>query len=393
MNTTESLKKLMKYCENEGYMGWDPFDGLNSNLFNSTFIKNYGFARLVMIQSFKRSPINLRKIFLVPKGHNSKGIALLLSGYCNLYNLCEKGIDSYGTKTELISKIKILSELLISLKCEGYSGACWGYNFGWQSRLLFYFPKNTPTVVATFFCVEALLKSYEITGNVVYRNIALSSANFVTNDLKRTKINSGFLISYSPIDGNSTVFNASLLGSAILSFSYKYSNNKEHKKIAAQIIRTVCNEQNKNGSWVYGTLPTQQWIDSFHTGYNLDAISNYQKITGDFQFSNNLKKGFDFYIKNFFFENGMPKYYAEKTYPIDIHCPGQLFVTLHTMNSFIDHEKLAKNVIRWTISNMQDSSGYFYYQKKKFFSSKISYMRWSNAFMFRAISYYLKNKL
>jgi len=42
---------------------------------------------------------------------------------------------------------------------------------------------------------------------------------------------------------------------------------------------------------------------------------------------------------------------------------------------------------------MQDKKGYFYYQLKKGMSSKISYMRWSNAFMFNAMSYYLKEKL
>ena len=38
-------------------------------------------------------------------------------------------------------------------------------------------------------------------------------------------------------------------------------------------MRAACEGQNKDGSWVYGMLPVQSWIDSFHTGYNLDAIS------------------------------------------------------------------------------------------------------------------------
>ena len=39
---------------------------------------------------------------------------------------------------------------------------------------------------------------------------------------------------------------------------------------------------------------------------------------------------------------------------------------------------------------MQDNKGYFYYQYRKGLSSKISYMRWSNAFMFNAMAHYLK---
>ena len=58
-----------------------------------------------------------------------------------------------------------------------------------------------------------------------------------------------------------------------------------------------------------------------------------------------------------------------------------------------EHKELADKVVNWTITNMQDSEGYFYYQLKQFFSSHIPYMRWSNAFMFNALSYYLLEQL
>ena len=77
-------------------------------------------------------------------------------------------------------------------------------------------------------------------------------------------------------------------------------------------------------------------------------------------------------------------------YPIDIHCPGQLFVTLSKLNEFENNNVLAKKVVYWTINNMQSPKGFFYYQLKKIVSSKISYMRWSNAFMFNALTYYIK---
>ena len=134
----------------------------------------------------------------------------------------------------------------------------------------------------------------------------------------------------------------------------------------------------------------QSWIDSFHTGYNLDAIQTYQNITGDLSFRNHIELGLKYYLQNFFLKDGMPKYYHNKTYPIDIHCPGQLIVTLSKTKSFAENKDLVDKVVKWTIENMQDSKGYFYYQLKKRISSKISYMRWSNAFMFNAMSNYLK---
>ena len=240
-----SFSSLLKYCEKEKYMGWDPFDGLNSTIFQNLPFKKIAFFRLVWIQLFKRSPINFRKLFLVPKEYNNKGLALFINGYCNLYRIASKNNNLYGNKAEIIKKITSLSEKLISNRNKKYSGACWGYNFDWQSRLLFLFPKNTPTVVATSYCVDALFNAYEITGKISYKDCALSSANFVLNDLNRTNHDSGYIMSYSPMNGNNTVINASLLGSKILSLCYKYSKNNKFKIEAKKIIKTCCSLQKK----------------------------------------------------------------------------------------------------------------------------------------------------
>lgn len=389
----EPLALLKQYCESECFKGWDPYDGLNSRVFQSfPFLKESALCRLIFIQGFKRSPINFRRIALVPKEYNPKGVGLFLQGYCNLYKAVSRNVElaeSLGDADTLLERIHELAELLISLQSKGYSGACWGYNFDWQARRLFLFPKQTPTVVATTFCATALMDAYEVTKRQDYLDVALSSAEFVMKDLRRVECNRGFLFSYSPLQGNDTVFNASLLGSKLLAYCYKYTGNKDYYDAARQSVSACCDGQSSDGSWVYGLLPVQSWIDSFHTGYNLDALIAYEEQTGDISFHQKLERGFEFYIKNFFEDDGCPKYYHNKKYPIDIHCPGQLFVTLHRLGKFSEYRGLAENVLQWTVTNMQDRKGYFYYQLKKGISSKISYMRWSNAFMFNSLSYYL----
>lgn len=388
-----SLVALKKYSEGESFKGWDPYDGLNSKLFHVIpFLRNSALCRLIVIQGFKRCPLNLRPLALVPKEYNAKGIGLFLQGYCNLYKAVTVNprlSDKFGTEEVLLEKIQELADLLISLQSKGYNGACWGYNFDWQARRLFLFPKCTPTVVATSFCATALMDAYEVLGEKKYLNVALSAANFILDDLHRADYNGGFLFSYSPLKGNDTVFNASLLGSKLLSYCYHYTKNEEYKNAARQSVIACCNAQNDDGGWVYGMLPVQSWIDSFHTGYNLDGLIAYQEQTGDDSFHLYIEKGFDFYIRFFFEENGIPKYYNNRMYPIDIHCPGQLLITLYRLHKFEQYKKLASKVVEWTIQNMQDRKGYFYYQLKKGISSKISYMRWSNAFMFNSLSYYI----
>ena len=388
-----SIEQLKSYCESEKFKGWDPYDGLNSQIFQALpFFKNSPLCRLMVIQGFKRSPFNLRRLAMVPKDYNAKGIGLFLQGYCNLYRamVANPELASHlGTIGQIEARINELAELLITLQSKGYSGACWGYNFDWQARRLFLFPKNTPTVVATNFCATALIDAYEVTNNQKYLDVALSAAEFVMNDLHRAECNGGFLFSYSPLPGNDTVYNASLLGSKLLAYCYHYTGKQEYFDAARMSVLACCNGQSEDGSWVYGLLPVQSWIDSFHTGYNLDGLIAYEEMTGDMSFHHYIEKGFDFYIKNFFEEDGCPKYYHNQKYPIDIHCPGQLFITLHRLRKHDEYKHLADKVHEWTVKNMQDKKGYFYYQLKKGISSKIPYMRWSNAFMFNALSYYL----
>ncbi|EKD59277.1 MAG: hypothetical protein ACD_55C00092G0001 [uncultured bacterium] len=46
----------------------------------------------------------------------------------------------------------------------------------------------------------------------------------------------------------------------------------------------------------------------------------------------------------------------------------------------------ARSVLTWALDNMWDDNGYFYYQLYPLFKNKISYMRWSQAWMLLALA-------
>lgn len=380
----ESLGKLEDYCIKEDFKGWDPYDGLNSQLFQSIpFISKSRTIRLIWIQSFKRSPVNFRKVTRVKKEYNSKGLGLFLSGYCNLYHINQK--QSY------LQKIDFFSEKLIQLQNTNWSGSCWGYNFDWQARA-FYQPKNTPTVVATVFNASALLDAYEITRDEKLLNTARSSCDFILKDLNRTySKNTNFGFSYSPLD-NSVVFNASLLGSRLVARVYSFTGETQLIDEARKSVEFCCSFQKSDGSWPYGTLPFHQWIDNFHTGYNLECVADYLNFSKDPTCEENLKIGFDYYLNNFFTEDGISKYFNNSVYPIDIHAPAQLVITLIKLGKFEEQKELVNKVLYWTIQNMQSPKGYFYFQVNKYFSSKIPYIRWAQAWMFYALTAYIKQE-
>lgn len=385
---------LRLYCENKNYKGYDVGDGKNSFFIRKTFLGKIPIVRFVLAQltGHRVAFLNIRSFLFIKKSHNAKAIALFLNGYCNAYEIIENGYNIGFTKEYCLKKINYLSELLISLGNRNFKGIGWGYPMIWQSRK-FSFPANTPTVVATSFAVEALFRSYEITKNEKYKVIALESSDFVIKSLNRTNWKEGFLFSYSPYKGNDGVFNASLLGARILTYCYKYTLNDEFIKLAQIAIKTCVDSQNSDGSWVYGIGKTQKWIDNFHTGYNLEAIQFYRDISKDDSFDSSIDKGFKFFIDNMFDDNGVPKYFHNKQYPIDIHSCGELNVVLHKLNRFNDNSDLADKVFDWTIKNMfDDKKHYFYFQKWKYLTNKAALMRWSQAFMFNSLSYYLKSK-
>jgi len=379
LNKNKSFLDLRDYCEKENFKGWDPYDGLNSWVIQKTFLGKSRIFRLAWIQFFKRNPINLRPLFGIKKDYNPKGIGLFLTGYCNLYKIEQK--------QEHLDKINRLSNEILKLQTKGYSGACWGYNFDWQARAFFQ-PKYTPTVVATTFIGEALLEAYEITKRQELLDTAVSCTQFVLNDLNKSyDEDNDFTFSYSPLD-NTQVYNAGLLGAKLLCLVYKYQNDESFIETAKKVVSYVCKRQNEDGSWAYGTLPFHQWIDNFHTGYNLECIYIYQTISKDFSFKKNTEKGLKYYLENFFTEDGASKYYNNKVYPIDIHAPAQLVVTLSKLEVLTDNFSLVNKVLDWTINNMQSPKGYFYYQKSPLKMSRIPYIRWAQAWMFYAYSYY-----
>ncbi|ULQ54431.1 hypothetical protein [Flavihumibacter fluvii] len=376
----DSFSRLKAFCEKEGFKGYDPYDGLNSRFFQAIpFAKKNRFLRLAWIQAFKKAPINLRPFTGVKKEYNPKAMGIFLSGYCQLYKM--------DPQNDYLEKIRFFIEKITNSVSPGYSGSCWGYNFDWQARA-FYQPKFTPTVVASTFIANALLDAYEIVRDPKLLDMARSTCDFVLKDLNRTYDKDGdFAFSYSPAD-NSVVFNASLLGSRILSRVYHYTGEQELYEEARKSVAFCCKHQKPDGSWSYGTYDFHQWIDNFHTGYNLECISDFQQYTKDESFNQYLEAGFNYYINTFFTAEGISKYYSNTTYPVDIHAPTQLIITLVKMNRFKAHRKLIDKVIHWTIDNMQDKKGYFYYQVNKYFSSRIPYMRWSQSWMFYAMTIY-----
>ena len=370
-----SLMNLRDYVERQDFKGYDPYDALNSPLLRGLCL-NKKNTRMAFIQSLKRLPFNLRPLLGIKRGYNPKGIGLFLWGYTKLFAL-EK-------KPEYLEKINFLIELLEESKSAGYSGYCWGYNFDWQSRS-FYLPKYTPTVVNSSFIGHALIDTYKYTNINRALEIAVSIKNFILNDLNRRKENIFFCFSYSPID-EVYVHNANLLGASLLIRLFKYTGENLLKDTALSSLGYSMKYQRPDGSWPYAETEYQNWIDSFHTGFNLQSILYFLEA-GFEEYRDAFERGVKFYQEKFLLDDGTSKYYHDKLYPVDIHSAVQALVFFSRCGR--NYLNLAEKIANRTIENFQGKEGYFYFQKNRLFTNKISYMRWSQAWTFHAITEYL----
>ena len=104
-------------------------------------------------------------------------------------------------------------------------------------------------------------------------------------------------------------------------------------------------------------------------------------------FDNALRRGCEFWTERLFLTHGWPKYFPDRLYPADIHSSASAIITLVELRGHIPHTlSLAKEIADWTLKNLRDAQGFFYYQKRRFCTVKIPYMRWSESWMMYALA-------
>ena len=366
--------QLFAWCREHDFAGHDPFDALNSRLFQSTPLAQSRNARFIWTQLAKRSPADFRTIARVPAERNAKGIALFaLAQIANHRRL--KTEESEKQVREFVSG-------LLSMKLDGYSGACWGYNFDWQSRN-FFAPRDTPTIVPTAFAARALIEAGQN-----FQDTARSVCDFIMRDLPRTVDNKQEIcFSYAP-KSDTRIFNASLLAAEVLANVGKLTGESELHELAERATRYVVNNQQPDGFWTYGADPKQSWIDNFHTAYVLFSLKRIIEVTSfGSEFQSALERGYEYWKNNFFLAEGWPKYYHDDPYPADAHAAASAIVTfLECRDLDKDAVALAQKIAAWTIENLRDSRGFFYYQRRRFYTVRKPYMRWTQAWMLYALA-------
>ena len=258
---SESIGRLSEWLEKHDYRGYDTFDGLSAK-----FVRPLTFEtkllRTVLQQGVRRFPLNLRPLLGIPTSRSTKGMSYIARGYMRLEEAT--GDKSYGDKA------RSALQWLIENQSKGYSGACWGNHFDYQSRG-FYLPKGVPTIVWTSHIGHGFLDAYEHFGDEQYLQVAASACQHILRDLKREPEGDTVCISYIPT-GENYIHNANVLGGSLLARTYSYTKNAEKcLSLAKKAMQYTANHQRGKRilgitarlrayiGWIIFILPTY-WI-------------------------------------------------------------------------------------------------------------------------------------
>jgi hypothetical protein len=363
-----SILRVEKWVEEHEYKGYEPFDGLSS-IFRPLTFGNLLLDR-ILLQLIKQSPINLRPLFGVKPLDSTIGRGYMAWGYCHMFKMT--GDQRYREKAAACL------QWLIEIKTQGYAEYSWGKHFDFASRGGLY-KAFEPILVWTALIAHAFLEAYEVFDDRKYLEVADSVCKWIVK-LPRNQTDSGFCMGYHYQDFTADIHNSNMVGAAVLARTAKHTKNQEYLVVAKGAMTYSCTRQLPNGAWLYGEDPQNHWIDNFHTGY-ID-------YSGDNEFESMLKSGLDFYKKNLFEDTGRPKYYHNRVYPVDSQCASQAIETLANFSK-IDNSALpiAIKVANWTIDNMQDKDGYFYYRQYPLgIKARTPMLHWAQATTYKALS-------
>lgn len=400
-NTEQALHALITFIQANDYKGYDPYDLRGHPLFLHMQKNIVGKGLVILFNS--NIPLLARKLLRIKKSENNKTYALVLRSYCLLYKKTKN--------EEYLKEAEKVFERLMKGRNEKYNA--WGYPFNWQSKTLI--PKNTPSIVVTSFCTQALLDFYDLTQNKQALEAAKEAGDFMLNDLNRLESKDGdsdtFCFSYTPVD-DAFVHNANVLGAAFLARLSSVTGTEKYLTAATKAMNFTINQQRENGSFEYriDSQVQEEFIDGYHTGFVLEAIYDFIEYSKpeSSKYKEALTKGLKFYKENLFHYKTIPLYRTTSPLPIDIHAVAEALVLFKKLHKIENSDDYIENIFSFVMQEMHHKDGHFYYwlnhhhalRHKQFRDKrlkilnllsfpkklKISYMRWSESWMLWALS-------
>ena len=362
-----AAEALARAVEREDFSGWDPYDALSSPLLGS--LGRSARLRQAFIQLFKRSPVNLRPLFRVPRRQHTKAVALFVSAYALLDDP---------------ERVRSLAELLVERAIPAGDGLGWGYDFDVQTRWGHY-RRGQPNAVVTSFAGQALLDAHELVPGGGFDEPARGAVRYALDRLLVDREGKAFFAYY---DGAQTpIHNASALVAALCA-RLGDGDDRVDRAFAYLVAR-----QRPDGTWPYGEAAGLEWVDGFHTAYVLEALASRAARGGDSELESALDRGLDAYLTRLIDPDGAPRASLYERYPLDVHAAASAIRMLSLLASRDPRAaEGADRVLGWTLANLVRRDGRFAFQLHRRHAKRVPYIRWSDGHMLLALATYLERR-
>lgn len=388
-----SIQLISKSLNRQGWSGYDPYD-IKGHPWIIPIIKKGNSSKIIaylrefLFEIFYTFPKLTRKLLGIKPQINAKGMGLFAKAYLELYISTEN--KSY------LEKSRDCISWLNENKANYSIGSGWGYPFDWQSTE--FIPKNSPNGIVTTAVGDAFWSWYKFSGENSYLQVCIEICHFLESLPKDIISEDKLCFSYTPLFQNH-VHNLNLFVAEFLIKVGQEVKNNTWIELGIKATNYTIEDQIIDGSFDYNGPPEKpnHFIDNYHTGFVLRMLHSIWKLTGRNDVYSALEKCYNHYLINFFEDNRIPKLMPDRKYRIDIHsCAESINCLCELSETFPQGIETAKKVLFWTVENLQDNNGYFYYgiHKSRFFrftfTSKIQYIRWGQAWMLKALSNYVK---
>jgi hypothetical protein len=356
------------------FEGWDPYDALSSPVLRT--VSRTPRTRQVAIQSFKRLPVNLRPFVGMRPRRHAKALALCVSA-----NALLAQFPGFGESRLLV---ETLAGDVVERAVTGSNGSIgWAYDFDVQTRWGFY-PAGTPNAVVTAFAIHALFDAAALPdADPTFRDLAEAACQGALEMLLAT-IPEGQYFRYYEGSGI-PIHNANLLLASAAARSTQTRRHEWHT--VKNAVAFTVSHQRPDGSWPYGEGRGLDWVDGFHTAYNLVSLARCLEVGEDSSIEAALDRGLTFYNARLFEPSGAPRATVDRLYPIDIHGASSAIWSLARLrHRSPDALPLAERVLDWTLAHMQRHDGRYAFQLHARHRNSIPYVRWSDAHMLLALA-------
>ena len=370
----DRINSLSGYLSDNGLKSYDPYDGLSSPLARG-LVKGQ-LASRVWLQAIRYFPINLRPVLGIHKIIHAKLLSDLASGQSLLFR--HTGNDKWSQVAE--QTLKQLYQLAVATP----NGLGWGLNFPYATRFVSA-GASDPNIFQTINAIQAFIDGAVCLDRLEHLDKAYQGFGFLLQDLGYVEQTTG--ISWKYWNGMETpIYNVNGLMAGLTARLWKVTGDEAYRVLSTRTMEFLFTGQRNDGSWPYAADARANFTDGFHTGYIIEGLSQAVEY-GAMEVNENFKRGIEYYIKNFFSPEHLPKYYPDCIYPIDAQNAAQAIQTLVGLSRLkLVPVGKAEECFLAVDDALWSGKDYYHFWKTRFWKYRTPMHRWATGPMFLALA-------